>query len=105
MVFPGVSGAASVLRDRFERRSRQLPVGRAVRESLVSLAGLVGRWVVDETGARIGRLVDVVARWDIGEEYPPLAGLVLRVGSRRVFVGAGDVAVVGQVPIASSSER
>jgi CBS domain-containing protein len=28
----------------------------------------------------------VVARWDTGEPHPPLAGLVVRVGSRRAFV-------------------
>jgi hypothetical protein len=37
------SSPSAVVRHRFERRSRRLEVAREVRESLVSLAGLVGR--------------------------------------------------------------
>jgi CBS domain-containing protein len=58
---------------------------RAVRSSLLSVAGLVGRPVKNQAGEEIGRVVDVVARWK-GEQYPPVTGLVVRVGRRTSFV-------------------
>lgn len=104
MAFPG-SSAAAALRDRFERRSRRLQVSRTVRESLVSLAGLVGRPVFNPAGATVGCLVDVVVRWDGAQPYPPLAGLVVRVGDRRVFVSADAVARLGQSVVELSTAR
>ena len=51
------------------RRSthERLSQTRAVREALVSLAALVGKPGVDQAGDPIGKVVDLVARWD-GEE-------------------------------------
>ena len=51
----------------------------------MSAAGLVGRPVRDRSGAEVGRLLDLVVRWR-GEPYPPVTGLVVRVGRRRAFV-------------------
>ncbi len=42
---------------------QRLLANRAVRDAIVSLAGLVGRPVRNQRGAEIGRLVDVVCRW------------------------------------------
>jgi CBS domain-containing protein len=93
MAFPLSAGQ---LRHRFERRSRRLELTRGVRESLVSVAGLIGRPVRQRDGTPVGRVADVVARWDSGGAYPPVTGLVVRVGSRRAFVAAAAVASIGQ---------
>ena len=64
---------------------------RHVRSALVSLAGLVGRPVLNQTGSQIGEVADVVARWDGGQPYPPVSGLVVRVGRRRAWLPMGAV--------------
>jgi CBS domain-containing protein len=102
MVFPSPSTA---LRHRFERRSRRLEVAREVRDSLVSLAGLIGRPVRHRGGAPVGRVVDVVVNWDTDQNYPPLAGIVTKVGARRAFVPATAVATVGQRDVMLSTAR
>ncbi|HLH47040.1 MAG TPA: CBS domain-containing protein [Acidimicrobiales bacterium] len=77
----------SALRARYERRSGRLTMLRQVREALISLAGLVGRPVTNQAGAEIGTVVDAVARWDADTgRYPPLTGLVARVGRRRAWL-------------------
>jgi CBS domain-containing protein len=86
---------AAALRARRERRTRRLLANRAVADALVSVAGLSGRPVRDSDGAIIGRVVDLVARWD-GAAYPPVTGLVVRVGFRRVFVPVEQVAELGR---------
>ena len=69
-------------------RSQRALTNRAVRDSIVSLAGVVGRPVRNPSGAEIGRLVDVICRWTGDETYPPVTGLVVRVGRRLAFVSA-----------------
>ena len=102
MVIPSPGTA---LRHRFERRSRRLEVAREVRESLVSLAGLIVRPVRHRAGEPVGRVVDVVVHWDTGEPYPPLAGIVAKVGARRAFVPASAIATVGQRDVTLSTAR
>ena len=92
---PGVrarAGAAS----RFVRMRRELGA------ALVSVAGLVGAPVHGGDGELVGRLADVVVRSEPG--YPPVAGFVVRVGPRRAWVHAQDVAGVeqGQLRLLSS---
>lgn len=82
------------VRQRYEQRSDRLTRNRAVREALVPLAGLLGRPVLNQTGEQIGRLTDLVARWDGQETYPPVTGLVVQVGRRRTWVPADAVATV-----------
>ncbi|HEX4774018.1 MAG TPA: CBS domain-containing protein [Candidatus Saccharimonadales bacterium] len=60
--------------------------------SLVSLAGVVGQDVVNQYGQRIGKLADLVFRWDNSENYPPLTGLIVKVAGRQVWIGAENLA-------------
>ncbi len=87
----------AAVRSRYEQRSGRLLAARGVRQALVSLAGL--------TGGEIGRVADVVARWDTGEAYPPATGLVVRVGRRLAFIGLDQVAHVGHDGVRLSSAR
>jgi hypothetical protein len=49
-----------------------------IRDSLVSVAGSIGRPVSDLEGRNIGKLVDVVVRH--GEAtYPPVSGIIVKV--------------------------
>ncbi len=83
--------------------SRYLETRRELGASLVSVAGLVGRPVRGEDGSVVGDLADVVVR-AVGGGYPPVAGFVVRVGSRRAWVHDRDVAGVeqGQLRLLSS---
>ncbi|MDQ6837543.1 MAG: CBS domain-containing protein [Actinomycetota bacterium] len=78
--------SVSVLRSRYEQRSERLTTLRHVQRALVSLAGLIGRPVLNQIGSGIGGVVDVVARWDGDRPYPPVTGLIVRVGRRRAWL-------------------
>ncbi|KOU53561.1 magnesium transporter MgtE N-terminal domain-containing protein [Streptomyces sp. WM6378] len=74
------------LRDRRVQLARRATASKAVRGSLVSVAGLVGGPVINQAGDDVGRVVDVVARLYGSDPYPPVTGLVVRVGRRRAFL-------------------
>ena len=89
---------------RHQRRKRLLAV-RSIRDSLISLAGLVGSDVVNPAGDPVGRAVDAVARWDGEEAYPAVTGLVLRIGGRRSFAPIDQVATVTRTGVNLASAR
>jgi CBS domain-containing protein len=78
--------AVSALRSRYEQRSERLMTLRHVQRALVSLAGLINRPVLNQAGGEIGRVVDVVARWDGNQPYPPVTGLIVGVARRRAWL-------------------
>ena len=90
---------------RRRRRTRQLLASRGVFDSLVSLVGLIGRPVRNQAGQEIGRLVDVLARWSDGQTYPPVSGLVVRVGRRLTWVDASAIATIEQRQVLLRSAR
>jgi CBS domain-containing protein/sporulation protein YlmC with PRC-barrel domain len=65
-----------------------------ITQSLISVAGLVGRPVVHKDGLEVGHLVDLVFRWDTQKAYPPLSGIVVRVGRRLSWIPAGEVQTI-----------
>ncbi|WP_201299792.1 magnesium transporter MgtE N-terminal domain-containing protein [Streptomyces mexicanus] len=77
---------------------------KAVREALVSLAGLLTVVVINPAGQEIGRLVDVICRWR-GERYPPVAGLVVKVGHRTAYVPVAAVADLSPDGVRLNSAR
>ena len=86
---PAVTSINTVAK-RLVGRSDLLISRKSVRDSLVSLAGLIGRPVVDPNGREIGRLVDVVVRH--GEEtYPPVSGLIVKVANRKSFINGARI--------------
>jgi len=85
-------------------RSDLLITRKSVRDSLVSLAGLIGRPVVDPDGREIGRLVDVVVRH--GEEtYPPVSGLIVKVANRKSFINGARISELTPSQITLSSTK
>ena len=87
------------------KRSQRLLANRAVRDAIVSLAGIIGRPVRNQTGAEIGRLGDVVCRWTGDETYPRVTGLVVKIGRRLAFVGAAAIDTIHHDGIVLSSAR
>ena len=71
--------------------SERTITSRQLRQDIVSLAGLIGRPVLNQAGDEVGRVVDVVAKVYGGETYPPVTGLVIRVGRRRAFIDASAI--------------
>jgi CBS domain-containing protein len=86
------------------RRSERTQARRAVRGALVSLAGLLGRPVFNQTGDEIGRLIDVVCRW-AGEPYPPVTGLVVKVGRARAYIPVHTVERIAAEEVRLGSSR
>jgi CBS domain-containing protein len=78
--------AVSALRARYEQRSVRLTTLRHVQGALISLAGLIGRPVLNQAGGEIGTVIDIVARWDGSRPYPPVTGLIVRIGRRRTWL-------------------
>ena len=96
--------APSRLRERRHQRSRRLLASRAVAENLVTVAGLIGRPVRNPSAAEIGTVKDVVARWD-GGEYPPVTGLVVRIGRRLAFVPGTQIETLAHREVVLRSAR
>ena len=97
--------SVSALRARYEQRAERLTTLRHVRAELVSLAGLIGKPVINQAGERIGKVADVVARWDSEQRYPPVTGLIVRVGRRRAWLPIEAVEDVGRDRVRLRSAR
>jgi len=87
------------------RRTRRILAQEGVFDAIVSLAGLLGRPVRNQQGQDIGRLEDIVARWADGQVYPPVSGLVIRVGRRLAFVPASAIDRMGHTEVSLRSSR
>ncbi|MTB06982.1 MAG: hypothetical protein F2934_07625, partial [Actinobacteria bacterium] len=72
-------------------RARPASTIRFVTGHLISAAGLVGSVVRNQAGGEIGRIKDIVVRWD-DAAYPQVTGLVIRVGRRITFLHATNIA-------------
>ena len=75
---------------------------KSIRDSLVSVAGLIGRPVRDDEGRDLGKLVDIVVRH--GEEtYPAVSGLIVKVGQRTSFIDGARISRLTKDEIRLSS--
>jgi CBS domain-containing protein len=86
MVTPSPRRLMAPAADALRRRNSRLTTRRAVQQAIVSVASLVGAPVFNQRGQRVGKLVDLVARMQGQDRYPPLTGLLLRIGSRNSFL-------------------
>lgn len=64
----------------------------ALRDKLISVAGLIGRDVINQEGEVVGKVDDLVFRWDMGEAYPPLSAIVALVARRNIYIKAEKIA-------------
>jgi CBS domain-containing protein/sporulation protein YlmC with PRC-barrel domain len=97
--------SVSALRARYEQRVERLTTLRHVRSELVSLAGLIGKPVLNQAGQQIGHVADVVVRWDSNKAYPPVTGLIVRVGRRRAWLPVEAVEEFGRDRIGLRTAR
>jgi CBS domain-containing protein len=84
----GHDGAAAHL---FSGHSQRLTTNRQVRHNIISLVGLDGCPVLNQSGDEVGHLADVVARVGGGDDYPAVTGIVVRVGRRRAYLDAAAI--------------
>jgi CBS domain-containing protein/sporulation protein YlmC with PRC-barrel domain len=76
----------------FANHSQRLMTSRLVRQNIISLVGLIGCPVLNQSGEEVGRLVDLVAQVHGGTDaYPALTGIVVRVGRRQAFLDAAAI--------------
>ena len=68
------------------------------------MAGLVGAPVRNQAGAEVGTVDDVVVRWQ-GEPYPPMTGLLVKVGRRQAWLSAAQVETIGRRDVQLRSAR
>jgi CBS domain-containing protein len=86
-------------------RAQRVTTNREVRRAIVSIAGLVGAPVHNQSGQTVGKVVDVVARMHAGDRYPPITGLLVRVGSRTSFLAVSVVGSIEHRSVRLSSSR
>src|SRR5262249_54564369 len=76
----------------FGNYSQRLMTTRLVRQNIISLVGLIGAPVLNQSGEEVGRLVDMVAQVHGNTDpYPALTGIVVRVGRRRAYLDASAI--------------
>src|SRR5580700_2131313 len=75
----------------FEAYSQRLTTSRQVRQNIISLVGLDGAPVLNQSGEEVGHLVDLVASMDGGDDYPAVTGLVVRVGRRQAYLDSSII--------------
>jgi hypothetical protein len=71
---------------------------------VISLAQLVGRSVRDTEGIRVGRVNDVVVRWDSGAAHPPVVGVLVSAGKGFAFLAVRDL-ILGQTGVRLRSAK
>jgi len=69
----------------------------------VHFSGVVRRPLVDATGDRVGRVEDLVVR--LGAPHPPVAGAVVRIGGRDLFVPIDNIAGIGEDHVQFTGNR
>jgi CBS domain-containing protein len=74
-------------------------------ESVLHLSSLVGSPLLDSSGERLGKVEDLIARLDVGDQLPPIAGLKARIGGRELFVPADRIATLEQNAARTSTTK
>ena len=72
---------------------------------VIHLSDLLGRPVIAKSGDTVGRVEDVIVRLAAAEDYPPVTGLVVGVGGRRVYVSARQITDLSQDRVVMSKNK
>ena len=70
-----------------------MPADPAGGAALVHLSCVVGSPILDRAGDKLGKVKDLIVRLD-GSTYPPVSGLVAKVGGRELFVPMNRVSAI-----------
>ena len=60
--------------------------------AVLHLSSLVGSPLLDSAGERLGKVEDLIARLDAGDQLPSVTGIKARIGGRELFVRAEHIA-------------
>jgi len=71
--------------------------------TVLHLSLIVGGTLRDRNGGRLGRVDDLIVQ--LGEDYPPVTGVLARVAGRQVFVPASELAEIGHARVEMVSDR
>lgn len=93
------------IKDLRKSRSQRLLTIKGIRESIISFAGISGKPVKNQNGSEIGKLIDVVVRWSQDADYPPVTGILVKVGRRVAFVDIDKVETFSRDSIVLSSAK
>jgi sporulation protein YlmC with PRC-barrel domain len=65
----------------------------SLADRVISLAHILGRPVRNVAGTRIGRVGDIVVRWGVDDEHPPVTGVFVNVRGALAVVRQTDAAL------------
>ena len=71
--------------------------------TVLHLSLIVGGTLRDRNGGRLGRVDDLIVQ--LGEDYPPVTGVLARVAGRQVFVPASELAEIAHARVEMVSDR
>src|SRR5690349_19194633 len=71
--------------------------------TVLHLSLIVGGTLRDRNGGRLGRVDDLIVH--LGEDYPPVTGVLARVAGRQVFVPASELAEIAHARVEMVSDR
>jgi len=77
---------------------------RAFADQVIALAHLLGRPVLDSQGTRVGKVADVVVRWDHGGAHPPVTGVLIPVGHGFALIDRESV-ILSQTGVRLRGDR
>jgi sporulation protein YlmC with PRC-barrel domain len=70
---------------------KQFALNGTLADRVISVAHILGRPVRNAAGTRIGRVSDIVVRWDAADEHPPVTGVFVKVRGGTAVVQQADV--------------
>ena len=71
--------------------------------TVLHLSLIVGGTLRDRNGGRLGTVDDLIVH--LGEDYPPVTGVLARVAGRQVFVQASELAEIAHARVEMVSDR
>lgn len=77
----------------------------AATRPVIHLSRLLGSPVIAKSGDTVGRAEDVIVRLRAAGEYPPVTGLVVGVGGRRVHVSSQQITELAQERVLLSKNK
>jgi CBS domain-containing protein/sporulation protein YlmC with PRC-barrel domain len=81
------------------------PPAQTLSRPLIHLSDLLGRPVIAKSGDAVGRVDDVIVSLRGADEYPPVTGLVVGIGGRRVYVSSQQITDLTQQRVDLSKNK
>lgn len=73
--------------------SRRFALSGTLADRVISLAHILGRPVCTAAAMRIGRVSDIVVRWEAGSAHPPVTGISVKVRGAFAIVQQADASL------------